>query len=221
MRSLLYVFFFLCLLWSPSVLSQDGNFLDLTKIRQSAVSKMTGRGEGGGAVVGHIRKPRSNPFKLTLLNLHKQSYQTGEEVVYDILLENMTNDSIVIPWSPDQNKVKPDENKTPPGYVEAFLSLITTDEVSGDQFIAGQGLYGSELAPGSLKKLGPKQSVRIRAPGQLSFFNADVARRVLATLPRKIEMRARYSLQERGFDSQFEPSTSINTVVIEVKKRQE
>jgi hypothetical protein len=220
MRYFLCASFFLYLAWQPSVLSQSRDFLDLTKAQHSTLDKGTGRSEGGRATVGHVRKQVSDPFKVTLLSLDKQSYQLGERVVYDILLENITNDPIVIPWSSDQRKVKPDDNKTPPRYTEAFLSLVLTTEVSGEQLIAGQGIYGSELVSGSLKRLLPKQAVRIRAPGQFIFFNVDVAKQMLVSLPRKIEVRARYSLQERSFNSQFEPSASANSLVIEVRKRQ-
>ncbi|MGH9879388.1 MAG: hypothetical protein ACRD5H_17290, partial [Nitrososphaerales archaeon] len=138
---------------------QNDDFLDLRRISLSTGEKRTGGGQGGGAVAGHIRAPKIVPLKITLSSLNKSNYQLGEEVIYDVILENVTKNTIVIPWSPDRDKTRPNDQNTPSGYLEAFLSLVVKDEGKGEQFIAGQGLFGSKLAPGSLKSLTPGQKV--------------------------------------------------------------
>ncbi|MGH9879389.1 MAG: hypothetical protein ACRD5H_17295, partial [Nitrososphaerales archaeon] len=206
----------------PLASYQDDNFLDLTRIKRSPAneSKTTGKGQGVGAVVGHTSKSRSNPLKVTLLSLHKQSYQLGDEIIYDVSLENISNSIAIIPWSPDQDAVKPDENKTPPGYLVANLSLVIIDEISGEQFIAGQGLYGSTVVPRSLKRIAPKQSVRIRVPGRLVFYSADEAKRISQKLPYKVEVRARFSFLQGHSASQVESIASTNSIFVDLKKRQ-
>lgn len=200
---------------------QKGDILDITRISLSTEEKRTGGGQGGGAYAGHIRAPKILPLRITLSSLNKSSYQLGEEVIYDVILENITKNTIVIPWSPDRDKARPNSQNIPLGYREAFLSLVVKDEQKGEQFIAGQGLFGSELLRGSLKILAPGQKVRVRAPGQWAFLDAEVARRALTSLPRKIEVWVRFNLQERQFNSQYEPAISANSIIVELRKKQE
>lgn|SRR5262249_54907217 len=200
------------------LLFQDNDFLDLTKATLAGSERSIGRGQGKGYTgMGHTREIRVNPFKITLLGLNKNSYQIGDEAVFDVEIENITKNPVVIPWSADYNKVKPDEEKTPPGYLEANLSLILVDGISGEQLTIGQGLYGSELLPGSLKKLEPKHPVRIRTPSRLFFLRADTNSQILSRLPLRVEMQARYII----LNGEYRPVISSKGISIELKKRQE
>jgi hypothetical protein len=206
----------LCFSWSNLITLQDNDFLDLTKVTRTVTAKTTGRGGGISSTVGHTRRqPGADPFKITLLSINKRNYQLGDEVIYDILLENVAKNAVTIPWSPDQDAVRPDENILPPGSLESFISLVVTDDASGHQAVASHPIYGSELVSGSLKILRPGHSVRIRVPGQFVILDTEAAKGMLAKSPLKIEVRARFAI----FNTQYEPAISINSQAIELRKR--
>jgi len=220
MRNGLTTILCLSLLFVPIAQHQDDNFLDLTKNRPPQKKRTHLVGKGGGVGVGNgLHMQKTVPLKLTLLSLDKRSYQLGDHWIYEVILENITRDTLVIPWSPDYDRVKPDEEKDPPGYLHAFLSLVINDEVSGQQFMPGEVIYGSELVPGSLKRLHPGQKVRIRASGQIYFGQADVYKRVLAKLPDRFDVRANFTLWDRPINPCYEPAVSTNSITIELKRR--
>ncbi|MBI1760920.1 MAG: hypothetical protein HYR56_05720 [Acidobacteria bacterium] len=213
-------------------------------------------GSKGVAVGNHQTQPRNfAPLNITLLSLDGHNRQLGDGIIYDVALKNVTKDILVIPWSPDWSKVKPNEEKYPPGYLvlhqaenegcragfnpalhpgcalsihhlqldgvlDAFLSLVIKDEISGDQLVAGQALYGSQLLPNSLKKLRPGQSVRIRTPGILWFTDSDVTKRVLAKLPHMFEVQAYFNLSNPALALPYEPAVSTNRLTLDLKRRQ-
>lgn len=219
MRYLLYAFLLLCLLYRPPILAQDKNFLDLVKAQQLKQDKIK-RKSGTvttDPVVGITHMPLTpKPFEITLLSLDKQSYRLGEKCVFEIQLENITNNPLVIPWSPYLDDVKPyDSDKNPPGYLKADLSLIIVNKPSQERLISGITIYGSDLARGSLKTLKPKESVKFRVPGRFSFGGDE---EVKTTFSRKIEVRAYYKPAERNFNWPLENSMSTNSLTVELTK---
>jgi len=220
MKTGLTMIFCLSLLLISNAQQQEDNFLDLTKVKPSNKGKLFGTGSGGGVGTNDTRF-ESLPLRITLLSLDNRSYQLGERAIYEVRLENISGTTLVIPWSPDLDKVKPDERVYPTGYMDAFLRLVIKDEVSGDESITGQGLYGSQLVPSSLKTLRPREAVTIRASGHLGFGNTDVTKRVLIKLPHTFEVRAGFSLRDRPFNSRYQPALSANSLTVELKKRQQ
>src|SRR5262249_55971144 len=149
-----------------------------------------GRGVGPGG--SHTRE-RPKALRVTLLGLDKQTYRIGDEAIFDIRLENVTKNTIVIPWSGDHEKVNPDENQTPPNYLMSGVSLTFQDGAYGEQIFGVEGIFGSSLVPASLKTLEPRRSVRIRLKTRLSLSIPDAGERLVQKLPLKIEVRAKYS----------------------------
>jgi len=209
----------LCLLLAPIGQAQNENVLDLTKIKV-VKKEVMGPKTGGGVSTsrGHSQPVEYAPLKITLLSLDKRRYALGEEVIYEVKLENITEEILVIPWSPDRDAVKPEEESDPPGYVVAILRLVIMDETSGDQFVTGQVLYGSHLEPSSLKYLWPGEMVKIRAPSRWDFLGADVAKRIREQLPRTFEVRARFSFLHGAGTSSYKPALSANSWTIELTK---
>jgi hypothetical protein len=206
-------------LWEPSIRFQNDDFLDLTKARVSLSEKTSGSGRGRGVGPGGPltpEAPKVPPLKVTLLGLDKRSYQIGDEAIFEIKIENVTKNPIVVPWSADHGKVNPDENRTPPNYLVSGVSLTFRDGVDGELIFGGEGIYGSGLVPGSLKTLKPGQSVRIRAATRLSLMIPENGARLARKLPLKIELRAKYSFLEGSY---YEPILSENEIIIELRKR--
>lgn len=208
----------LCLCWGTVVLCQDGsNYLDLTRRQPTSANKATGKGGGRGYTSsenGH--NAPVNPFKVTLLAMDKRSYRIGDEVIFDIELENLTKDPIIVPWSGSSDKVIPDIDKPTPGLVEANISLVINSGAPEEQLFIGRGVYGSDLSQGSLKKLQPNRPVKIRVPGRLAFLSEEANKQLLTRLPLNTEIRVRYSM----LNGRYEPATSANGLNIELSKRQ-
>lgn len=201
---------------------KDENFLDMTKYKSVERQPEAGKGATKTIVQDTRFNPSPNgkhdpermaPLKVTLSSLDADSYQLGGNVTYEVTLENVSRELQVIPWSPDENQVKPQGQAEPPGYLDAFLSLVIHDKDLGEQSIAVRGLYGSELVQGSLKSLLPGEKVRIRAQGRMFFAVADASEKASKKLIKsalKLKVQARYSLH--GGPSA--PMVSTNTQII-------
>src|SRR5262245_42062319 len=100
---------------------QDESFLDLTKVRPRPERK-TGGGDIGVSGGNDTRSP-TLPIRVTLLGLSEVSYQIGGEMLYDVVITNMGQREIVIPWSPYEDEIKPDANY-PPGYLVGSFALL-------------------------------------------------------------------------------------------------
>lgn len=201
---------------------KDENFLDLTKYKLVEKQPDAGTAATGTRVQDTRFNPSPNgkrgtertaPLKVTLLSLDAESYQLGATVTYEVTLENVSHELQVIPWSPDENKVKPQGQAEPPGYLDAFLSLVVKDKDLGEQLVAVRGLYGSEMAQSSLKRLLPGQKVKIRAQGRMFFAVADASEKATKKLVKsalKLKVQARYSLH----DGTSAPMVSTNARII-------
>lgn len=207
---------------------RDENFLDLTKYKPVENQPDAGTAATGTVVQDTRFNPSPNgkhepekmaPLKVTLVNLDAASYQLGGSVIYEVMLENVSRELLVIPWSADESKVKPWGQTEPPGYLDAFLSLVVRDKDLGEQLIALRGIYGSELMQGSLKSLLPGEKVRIRTQGRIFFAAADTSEKASEKLIKsalKLKVRARYSLHT----GQFAPTVSTNTRIINLLRRE-
>jgi len=220
MKTGLTTIFCLCLMVGPTVQRQEDDFLDLTKIKPPKQRRTSIIAGGGMASTDGSPSPKPR-LKVTLLSLDKRSYQLGDKFIYEVMLENITESVFVIPWTSDYYSVKPYEGSDPPGYVSASLRLVIKDEVSGEASAAGEGVYGSELVPGSLKRLRPGQKVRIRALGQWWFGSEEATKRIMMKLPQAYDVQARFSFLDVGGKPWYEPALSANSLSVELRKRQQ
>jgi hypothetical protein len=214
MKRRLTTMFCLWFLQAPMIQAQQEELLDLTRIKVTKKERqgpLSGSGMMGFA--GHDRTPKIIPLKITLLSLDRPSYRLGETVVFEVRVENITQEIVVLPWSPDIDAVKPDEESDPPGYMDAYLTLVVRVDISGDQTVIGQPLYGSELEPGSLKPLWPGETVRIRVPGR--WYLPELKEK----LPHSFEVRADLGFL-RGIDRErYEWQVqSTNTLKVELRR---
>jgi hypothetical protein len=194
---------------------QEDSFLDLTKVRPRPEKKI-----GGGDINvsgGNDTRSPTLPIRITLLGLSERSYEMGDEMLYDVVITNVGQHDVVIPWSPYQDEIKPDENY-PPGYLVGCFGLVIKDRILGEQVIYGPVLYGSDRVPSSLKKLRPNQTVRIRASSHWLLTSDDAAHGILARLPQKYPVRAELSLTDRTVNPP-QPVISLNSVTITLNRR--
>lgn len=146
--------------------------------------------------------------------LDKSQYKLGEELIYEVSLENITNDVLIFPWSPDPVQTTSDGKSEFPEY-EGFLYLVMKDEALGNVILGAQGLYGSPSFPDSIKKLQPREKVRIRVPAYWSFLHGDITDHLSPKLPKRVEVRAEFRLIGEG----FKPALSANSIGVALKNK--
>jgi hypothetical protein len=195
---------------------QDEYLLDLTKpVSRKERKKSGSMGGSSASMEGDSRRQVIN-LKLTLLSLDKQDYRLGDYVICEVRLHNISKSPVFLPWSADYDKVKPNDEKTPPGFLSAFLNLTAMDENEGLIFFNGVSIYGSALLPGSIKQLDPGKSVRIKMRPMLTIGSADVVDRIVKRLPFKMKLNARFA---SGDGSGYKAYMSEHSIGIELQKR--
>lgn len=206
----------------PMLPAQTGKteLLDLTRNRPILRHRpwRVIEGRGGRLTSGwHPPPPR---LKIALLHTEKNSYQFGDEAIFEVLIENITRKVVVIPWAAELDIVKPDDDRDPPGYASALLSLVIEVQPYGWVLLASQSIYGSDVMAGSLKRLAPGEKVRIRAPGMLYVGDSAAAEQIAKRLPGKYEVHAKLSLFESEFNARSEILVSDNSVFVQLRKRE-
>jgi hypothetical protein len=150
---------------------QDVAFLDITnqivtprKHQPKFISGSGGMAFGGdGAVVYEDRS-----LRITLLPLTRNTFQLGDEIIYEIKIENTGPQSKIIPWDPTIQDVEPAVPNQGYAYTQAIFSLRFTNENNLTEASEVSVLYGTETRKSSTLQLEPGQSVRIRAKARLS-----------------------------------------------------
>jgi hypothetical protein len=128
-----------------------------------------------GMSSGDRREPLSARLAVTLISLDRTSFQWGDSVIYEVLLENVGRVPIVLPWSPDPNLfLEFAEPSSPPPYQKAVVELqVLTSTSKLVARLPAQGLYGSDAVAGSLLVMAPRQTALIRIPTQWSVSDAE------------------------------------------------
>ena len=101
-------------------------------------------------------------LRTTLVSLDRAEYKVGDEVAFEVTIENIGSTKVQIPFSPHLADLQPED----PGQKFAYLDLSVVLWLGGRQWkttAAGVGamLYGDDGHPGTILTLQPGESVRI------------------------------------------------------------
>jgi hypothetical protein len=199
----------------------DDDFLDLTKYALPAREAVSEEQTAAGAVevVGGtgVRKAEL-PIKITLLSLDRESYTLGDKGFFDIALENIGKEPVLIPWSPDPRIGTPSQGTAVPGNLHAVISLLAGRTAATGERVDTFGLYGSEFVHGSLKRLEPGRKVRIRVPFTWQFFDEETPARLLKRPAQRLIVRAQIILNSSKPITPL-PAGSANGLTVELKKQ--
>jgi hypothetical protein len=208
-----FVFYIITISLLFFVAQQSDDFLDLTRpvIRKERPEGLTVR---GGATGSPHAPPVANQLRITLLNLDAKSYRLEDDVTFEIRIENAGKLPLIIPWSDDYDRVKPDRS-FPPGYLEASIRLIGSGD-PGEIYFGSKTIYGSSLVPGSLKQLAAGTSIRIRGKVRLAVYDQEPHLRLFEKSPRTLEMKIHFAFSEGEFT---QPAISINGVMFDLFPR--
>jgi hypothetical protein len=198
------------------VLLQDDNFLDLTKPQVRKERKTARRIIDSNFSMAGDSRLKTNAPKITLIDIDKESYFLGDQAIFNIKLENIGQTAIILPWSGDYDRVKPDDEKMPPGYLSAIINLAVEGNGQGTLFFGGETVYGSDLFPGSLKRLDPGRSAQIKVRTQLRPNSSEEIGMLAKKLPFKLNVHARFAFLE---GTQYKAFSSENAIEIELRRR--
>jgi hypothetical protein len=219
----------LCLLFTSVGVGQDEELLDLITLKAAKASQAHDEPTtGGGSASGDSGERPQCPVKLTLARVDKPVYQIGDEIVYEAIVENVSQEKVLLPASLDGSDAEFAASArylaNYSAYSRVYLSLEAENTETYPQIFVNDVLYGAEPRPGSFRILSPGQKLRIRTSGLVRFINSGFFEKFASELPKKCEVRVSLTLfhfrnRVAGFTQQFdEPAVSANSVTIELRK---
>ncbi len=208
----------LSLLLSLSALAQSVEILDLTKKTGKPETGVSVTG-GGGLIGGTSTRKATLPLRVKLEKLDKQQYETGERFVYEISLENIGNEVLLLPWEPDEKKIQSGKSLGKPAESSVMYVSLAVDELDRDVIFGAERIFSASSMPGTYKRLSPGQKVMIRASGVWFIGSADASKQLLLTLPRRLAVRAKIKIGDYPTDAKnYDPAFS-NALTIDLTKR--
>jgi hypothetical protein len=178
---------------------------------------------------GRIRAPQSGSsgcgggtgftpnieITITLVSLDKASYSLGEEVTYEVKIQNSGKELIEIPWTPHLGDLEPADYSQSYTFLHAAVSLSFTEPDSNRGFSIYANSYGSSEMPGSTRKLLPGEWIFVRARQKLETYEEWWWTKVKDSSPLNVRVSASlmlnkvtYSPGEKG-DSAVDQSACI------------
>lgn len=172
------------------VAAQEIGWLDLTDLhpRDRIHAPHGGSSECGG---GTGFTP-NNEITITLVSLDKASYSLGEEVTYEVKVQNSGREPVEIPWTPHSGDLEPTDSSKSYTFLHAAVSLTFTDPDSNRSFSIYANSYGSSELPGSTRKLLPGEWIFVRARRKIETYEEWWWTRVKDSSP--LNVRASASL---------------------------
>jgi hypothetical protein len=155
----------IALLWiafchTAPVFPQEIGLIDLTNppFRESMRHPRTLGDACGG--VSHPQIQRQ--VKVTIVSLDKTVYRPGDDLTFEVTVQNIGRRAVLVPWTPHASDVEPENDRVQ--YSCRVSSIILRfEDPEQHTFSVGSSLYGSRSVPGSLRLLAPGESFRVQA----------------------------------------------------------
>jgi hypothetical protein len=191
---------------------QLGNILDLTVFHASSEPIPNSFGPKPGGPADHTQVD-SPPLRVTLLEFDRASYQLNDPFVYRLRITNVGKVPFTIPWEPDWTRIGDAPERR---IASCFIELVIGPEpLSPNSFhvIDTVVLYGSEAAPGTLKRLAAGETVELVIPNRW-HTRSDVTQAQLASLlPRTLPVSAVLSFPRPVAERSYRPLVSPSKAV--------
>lgn len=107
---------------------------------------------------------------IALASLDKASYSLGEEVTYEVKIQNSGKKPVEIPWTPHLGDLEPSDASQSYTFLQAAVSLTFTEPESKRSFSVYADAYGSSDVPGSTRRLLPGEWVFVRARKKVEVY---------------------------------------------------
>jgi hypothetical protein len=149
-----------------TMLAQDIGYLDLTDPFPRQAVRSARHFEAGTC------SPAASPeTTVTLMRLDKDSYAMGEQVTFEVKIENSGKETIEIPWTPHLGDLEPLDAMQSYSYRSAAVVLALTIPESGHYLDLSSFSYGSLDLPGSTRELQPGRWLLVKARGKIDADN--------------------------------------------------
>ena len=203
---------------ASAVFAQEIGWLDLTDLhpRERIRSPHAGSGGcGGGAGFEPILSAN-----ITLMYIDRTSYSVGEEVTYEVKIQNTGKEPIEIPWTPHLGDLEPGDPSESYTYLHAAISLDFTEPYSNRSFSIYANSYGSSDVAGTTRKLLPGETVFVRARQQLQTYEEWWQRRINDSSPLNVKVSANLMLNKVTYSPGEKSDAAIDqSVCIPVRTR--
>ena len=144
-----------------TTIAQESGWLDLTDLHPR--ERIRAPHGAGGEIGGGTGIDPTLESTITLVSLDKSSYSMGEEITFEVKVQNTGREAIEIPWTPHLGDLEPAESSQPYTYLHAAISLNFTETDSNRSFSIYANSYGSADVAGTTRKLLPGQWIFVRA----------------------------------------------------------
>jgi hypothetical protein len=142
---------------SLSAVAQEIGYVDLTDgpFRESSRHPRTFSGGCGGS------DSRERQVTVTLLSVDRMIYPLGEQVTFELKIQNTGRDPVIVPWTPNLADLEPVDPNASYKY-RIGVVLLTFKDPELREFHLSESLYGSTNVPGTLRALAPGQWFTVR-----------------------------------------------------------
>jgi len=219
-----------CLLFFGSTfsLAQQTGYLDLVtqviqprQIEPTTASATAGNVGAGDSAVSTRRKA----FKFTLSRVEATESNTGKVIIYEVTLQNTSDQTIVIPWTASPRDIEPAKSRP----YEYQIASLAPRLIKGNGEVAGLDdslIYGSDVRS-TTYQIAPGQSVRIRAQTRLTPHTPRDLKGFISADQKSVNFGVAWSVHRVSVTEingelhetfmQTEPETpSINTVAVRI-----
>ena len=124
----------------------------------------------GGECGGGANFTSNNELTITLVSLDKTSYSLGDEVTYEVKVQNSGKAPVEIPWTPHSGDLEPADSLESYTFLHAAISLTFTDPDSNRSFAIYANSFGSLDRQGSTRKLLPGEWIFVRAHQKIQAY---------------------------------------------------
>jgi hypothetical protein len=188
------------ILVASAIFAQEVGYLDLTDpAPRQRIHSPTGGGTGGFCVSGGGDFSAMPEITVSLSSMDKLAYSIGEEVTFEVKIQNTGRHGIEIPWTRHLGDLEPSDPTQSYTYRTAVLLLTLKDPTSHDFLTLGEHFYGSSDVRGSIRELLPSQSIVIRARKQIEPYDAWLVSRTKEVQPLLLKASANLMFNEMTY----------------------
>jgi len=164
----------------------------------------------------HERRETRAQLTISLVSVDRITYDTGDPIGFEAVVENVGTKPVAIPWSPDFVGVAEEAAASPSLRLGSlFLAVHRAGAVDRIDWLAPQTLVGASEVPNSLVQLMPGEKALMRArnywrPGE------DALKEILAATQATghVEVYAVLSLNEEGLLVKSKNSLDVSVRLI-------
>jgi hypothetical protein len=152
------------------------------------------------------------PVRVRLLSIDAPAYLVGEELIYEMSVENVGTAPLIVPTSIDEAQFR----RTMSRARSAEFSLSFDDAVMGHHSVGYVAVFGADDVPGSLITLRPGDRIRVRAMGRWWGGGAILPGSDNWTSS-NLQLYATVKLHHYGMP--YKPAVSENRLPVEIRRR--